>query len=190
MKGTLLSFAILILLIGCKPEEAVRVVQVPKIEKKYEAQVPPTSGSMAKTLENDILPPKMEAPVNWVPATLDGVRKGSWKITSADGQEPLDVSVTVFPGDVGGILANVNRWRSQLGLQPWDEMILNTHLEEVMIDGLNAKLISLLEEGDRGTLGAILPREGYTWFFKMTGPRNALLQEEVAFRKFLTTVHF
>ena len=152
--------------------------------------MPPVAGAMAKTLENDIQPPKMEAPAHWVPATLDAIRKGSWKVASPDNQDSIDISVTVFPGDVGGMLANVNRWRGQLGLKPWDDMILNSHLQDVVIAGLNAKLVVLLEEGDKGTLGAILPREGFTWFFKMTGPKGMVSKEEAYFRQFLTTVHF
>src|SRR5829696_2512725 len=30
--------------------------------------------------------------------------------------KPLQLTVTRFPGDVGGTLANVNRWRMQIGL--------------------------------------------------------------------------
>lgn len=191
MRSVLLAFfTILTFLTGCKPENPVRVVQIPKVEKKQEATVPPVAGAMAKTLENDIQPPKMEAPAHWVPATLDAIRKGSWKVASPDNQDSIDISVTVFPGDVGGMLANVNRWRGQLGLKPWDDMILNSHLQDVVIAGLNAKLVVLLEEGDKGTLGAILPREGFTWFFKMTGPKGMVLKEEAYFRQFLTTVHF
>ena len=30
--------------------------------------------------------------------------------------EPLEVALSAFPDDVGGPLANLNRWRAQLGL--------------------------------------------------------------------------
>jgi hypothetical protein len=31
-------------------------------------------------------------------------------------EKPLDVSVNVFPGEAGSVLANINRWRGQIGL--------------------------------------------------------------------------
>ena len=186
----ILCMSLLLVMIGCKPENAVRVVKVPKVEKEPVASLPPVAGAIGKTLENDIQPPKMEAPEGWTPQPLDAVRKGSWKIAQADTGEMVDISVTVFPGDVGGLLANVNRWRGQLSLKPWDEMLLNKNLQDILIDGLNASFVALLEEGEKGTLGAILPREGYSWFFKMTGPVAAVAQEEARFRQFLTTIHF
>jgi hypothetical protein len=39
------------------------------------------------------------------------MRKGSWSIGPADAA--ADLAVTVFPGDVGGRVANFNRWRQQ-----------------------------------------------------------------------------
>ena len=36
----------------------------------------------------------------------------------AKNRPSVDLIVTKFPGDVGGVLANVNRWRKQIGLQP------------------------------------------------------------------------
>src|SRR5262249_4613854 len=32
--------------------------------------------------------------------------------------EGVEVSIAAFPGDGGGLLANVNRWRGQVGLEP------------------------------------------------------------------------
>ena len=32
-----------------------------------------------------------------------------------------DVTVSIFPNDTGGVVANVNRWRTQVGLPETDE---------------------------------------------------------------------
>ena len=37
----------------------------------------------------------------------------SYNISAKEGSPT--VTVSMFPGDVGGVLANVNRWRGQLG---------------------------------------------------------------------------
>src|SRR5688572_23362445 len=38
-----------------------------------------------------------------------------------EGDAAVEVAVSQFPGDVGGLLANVNRWRGQVGLAPVTE---------------------------------------------------------------------
>ena len=34
---------------------------------------------------------------------------------------PVEIAISQFPGDVGGMLANINRWRGQVGLAPVTE---------------------------------------------------------------------
>ena len=38
-----------------------------------------------------------------------------------------DISVTNFSGDGGGLKANVNRWRKQLGMEPQSIFQINTN---------------------------------------------------------------
>ena len=54
------------------------------------------------------------APAHWVGKPLSAMRKGSYTVPG-DGAE-ADLSITAFPGAVGGELANLNRWRGQLQL--------------------------------------------------------------------------
>ena len=57
------------------------------------------------------------APAAWKPKAVSSMRRGSFEV--GEGTGPLaDLAITVFPGDVGGDLANVNRWRGQLDLPP------------------------------------------------------------------------
>ena len=51
-------------------------------------------------------------PDHWVAQPGAPMRKAGYKITAADGGT-AELTVTAFPGDVGGDLANVNRWRDQ-----------------------------------------------------------------------------
>jgi hypothetical protein len=47
------------------------------------------------------------------------MRKASFVVQEADGAK-VDISVTSFSGESGGLLANINRWRAQLGLDAVD----------------------------------------------------------------------
>ena len=52
-------------------------------------------------------------PKGWTETRAEGVRYATLK-PAAPGK--VDVSVVVLPGPAGGELANVNRWRGQIGL--------------------------------------------------------------------------
>jgi hypothetical protein len=58
-----------------------------------------------------------ESPAGWDARAPTSVRIGNYAIPNPAG-EPADFAITSFPGDVGGDLANVNRWRNQIGMPP------------------------------------------------------------------------
>jgi hypothetical protein len=45
------------------------------------------------------------------------MRIGSFAVKEGN-DSSLDISVTAFPGDLGGLLPNVERWLGQIGLDP------------------------------------------------------------------------
>jgi hypothetical protein len=53
-------------------------------------------------------------PEGWEDLPASGIRKANLKVSDENGTAEL--TVLVFPGDVGGRLANINRWRGQVGL--------------------------------------------------------------------------
>jgi len=93
-----------------------------------------------------------------------------------------EVSVSVFPSDTGGTLANVNRWRKQLGLNEIDE-----HAMQSCVTGLDvvpgAVLVNLTNE-QKQLLGAIVPRSGRWWFYKMMGDAAAVAAAREDFVQF------
>ena len=47
----------------------------------------------------------LEIPENWLPGKKSSMRVGSFMIGN-DQDNSVDISITSFPGDVGGLLAN------------------------------------------------------------------------------------
>ena len=123
------------------------------------------------------------APAPWTPKPGSAMRKGSYAISGPEGAG--DLSITAFPGDVGGNLANVNRWRGQLRLPPVTD--LTGAVQPLEVNGLNLLVFDAANGGSR-ILGAIVPRPGETWFFKLTGPDALVAREKPAFLDFLRTV--
>ena len=99
--------------------------------------------------------------------------------------------VSHFPGDVGGTLANVNRWRAQLQLPPVKADELDKVTKKVNAGDATALATDFTsQDGGQRMLGAILPDEknGRTWFFKVTGPAKAVGEQAEKFHQFVQSV--
>jgi hypothetical protein len=100
--------------------------------------------------------------------------------------------VTAFPGDVGGDLANVNRWRGQIGLSPLKAEELGTSVSHESANGLDFTIVELAPGGGdangKAIIGAIVPFQGSTWFFKLMGPGPAVKAAKTSFITFLRSV--
>ena len=71
------------------------------------------------------IPFKWDAPAYWIPSSKSSMRVASYLIPTSNGS--ADLSVIYLNGDGGGIPANVNRWREQLGLSKLsDEEIITS----------------------------------------------------------------
>ncbi len=133
--------------------------------------------------------PAMVAPESWKAVPAGQMQVAKFAVQTADGAK-ADVSVSIFPSDTGGTLENVKRWRRQLGLPEADEAGLQasvTPLEGASIDGApGGNLVDLTNE-NRRLLGAIVPRDGRWWFYKMMGDAAAVNAEKENFVHFVKT---
>jgi hypothetical protein len=129
-------------------------------------------------------------PVHWKSKVASAMRKGSYSV-GGDGPAGADLAITAFPGNVGGDLANVNRWRGQLQLAPITEPELAAAVTPLEANGLKMLVVDLAGGGadsPQRMLGAIVPHEGATWFFKLTGPAALVATEKPGYLEFLRTV--
>lgn len=128
------------------------------------------------------------APAAWRPKGGSTMRKGSYAVGPQD--SPADLGITAFPGDVGGDLANLNRWRAQLQLPPIEASELAGALTPLEANGLKMLIADIDGSGDNAQkmLGAIVPFNGATWFFKLVGPAAVVAAEKDAFLAMLRTV--
>jgi hypothetical protein len=105
------------------------------------------------------------------------------------GESRLEISLSSFPGDAGGLLANVNRWRGQVNLPPLEQAALQATLEPFTAGTLSGQLVDLLGSTASGAasmtsgggdatssapvpthiIGAILTDGSTSWFIKATG---------------------
>lgn len=113
-----------------------------------------------------------------------------------DGHPEAECYVTMLGGDGGGMVANLNRWRRQMGLQDATEEEL-FKLPTTFLFGMTAPLLEL--EGsfvgmdgtpreDWGLLGTLFSSERFTVFVKMTAPLEVLQAERDGFLDFCTSL--
>ena len=133
-------------------------------------------------------------PEGWNEGAAGQMRAASFSVKGDDGKQ-ADVSVIPLPGAAGGDLANVNRWRGQVGLGSLSADDLAKTAEAVEIAGQSAQLYDLAGTAS-GTgeptriLGVIQMRDGMAWFFKMTGHDPLVAKQKPAFVAFLKSVKF
>ena len=130
------------------------------------------------------------APSHWQSVQGSSMRKATFSI-SGDGEARAELAVTAFPGDVGGEIANVNRWRGQIQLGPQPESEVKSSIQRIEANGLQIGVVDIVNPSATPpirVLGAMVPHEGATWFFKLTGPDALVAKEKTAFLEFLNTV--
>lgn len=126
-----------------------------------------------------------QTPDSWTEFPPSSIRKANFTIDNASGT--AEVSITVFPGDVGGTLANINRWRQQIGLISIDQLSLNENISSIIISN-HQGYFTKLEGNTESILGGILPFHGSTWFIKMQGDILAIDEEVDTFKSFLSSI--
>ena len=108
--------------------------------------------------------------------------------TIDDEKGGASMEVSRFRGDVGGKLANIRRWRGQVGLGGIRDLS-EQPVTSVQVDGIAGDFIDLAG-AKVGMLVVSVPKGGYTWFFKMTGPTDLLAKQKPAFEGFVASVAF
>ncbi|HSY54609.1 MAG TPA: hypothetical protein VK785_09190 [Opitutaceae bacterium] len=181
MRPTLLAFCAVALLASCR-DKTVTSYRVPK-----EAPSPAAAG--LANIATGAPAIHWQKPAGWQEQPLDGVRVGSFLVSGADGTK-ADLSVTTFPGDVGGDLANVNRWRGQLSLGPIDNDTLAQTVQTIDAPAGKILLVDLAGAAKKPArlLGAWLKQPGRTWFFKLMGDDALVSAQRDAFVAFLQSV--
>jgi hypothetical protein len=102
------------------------------------------------------------------------------------------VNVSSSPGDGGGLAANVNRWRGQLGLQPDSGMLQPPQID---VAGGKASLVDISGTDARTgqparLVGVIVPQAGQTWFYKLMGDAKVVEGQKDAFTQFVQGVKY
>jgi hypothetical protein len=133
-------------------------------------------------------PLKYELPEGWKELGPEGISVAAFET------EAGKVTVTRLAGG-NELLANVNRWRDQVGLPHIDESQLGETVESVTLgDGGKADYVVLTgPEGAsprKAILGVMAKRGDTAWFVKLVGDADAVSREKPRFESFVKSLRF
>lgn len=118
-----------------------------------------------------------------------------WKVTPHNEMQvarfavpgKAEVFVSVFSNDTGGTLANVNRWRRQLKLPEVTAQDLPSLISSLDSGNSQSLLVDMTSNGQE-LIGAIVPRDGRYWFYKLQGDGGAVAPQKNAFIAFAKSI--
>lgn len=172
-----------LLLFGCD-DRRVEHYRAPKSDppslvEAADQPAPDAIASQAQASELDwTLPDGWQAAAD----TSGGVRVATFE--AGQDESRVEVAITAFGGDVGGTLANINRWRRQAGLDPVP-IIEDQPTTEFEVAGRDAVMVEL-----PGLTAAQIAGDGRTWFVKMTGPPEAVATQQENFVRFVRSLRW
>ncbi len=193
---------------SCSQEESIRVfeVVVPEASPRdlMSEAAPPASavaaaGSVVADQDRVSDGPsqggrqiRWETPDGWQTRPLTQfINRGYYLLPGPPEARP-ELTISAYPGAAGGLDANLNRWRGQLGLEPLDSEALAAELETIEVSGMELVLCDFTGNAPDGspsrTLGAVIEFPDETWFFKLTGNPDVLTVSHPTFGAFLRTL--
>jgi hypothetical protein len=124
------------------------------------------------------------------------------ELSVVDGQRQAHVKLIDFRASDGPMmadpLANINRWRGEVGLEPLAKDGLAKASETIEIDGQPATFAAMVPDAAKSeqskvvqaTLAAIARRGDQVWFIKLMGDRDLVAARKDEFKTFLKTIKF
>ena len=137
----------------------------------------------------DVAKLSWEAPHAWVQGSERAMRLVTYQTAP---NKKTECYISVFPGNAGGVVQNVNRWRHQMGLSELDPEAVE-ELPVLEILGEKATFIEIKGNytGMSGPtqsafmmLGVVCPLSDQTLFVKMIGPIAEVINERENFLSF------
>lgn len=144
-------------------------------------------------------PVSSEGKPDWqVPAGWQEVSGGQFlvaKFTITGKSSATAVNVSRSPGEGGGLVGNINRWRGQLGLTSLSDGDVNKLVTAIDVPGGRASLVDLSGTDARTgqptrLVGVMVPQSGQTWFYKLMGDAKVVESQKDAFTKFVQSVKY
>ncbi len=157
------------------------------------SQLPPSHPPVDEMNASSDEKPAWIIPPDWSETAPSQFLVAKFMIGSGDATAAVNVSS--LAGDGGGLLANVNRWRGQLGLPPATEKDLAKLPVFVATGSSRATVTDISGIDPRSNkrarlVGVVLPLGGQTWFYKLMGDPDVVAQQKDALIQFVQSAKY
>jgi hypothetical protein len=126
-------------------------------------------------------------PEGWEKARNDSMSHAAFEVR--DGDKKARITVTAMRGMAGGLEANVNRWRTQVGLREVSAEEASKLAQQIAVDGSTGHYVDLV--GERERILGVMAKHGETpWFVKMIGPVDLVGKQKANFESFVKSLRF
>ena len=195
-KRLLPALALVLACAGCRRAE-VTLASIPKTRSEPAPQQPEPPQPAAPPTSP---PPEFATAAEGAPA-LKWTLPGGWTETHPGGMRyatlkppagSVDVSVIVLAGPAGGELANVNRWRGQIGLGEIGQAALAKARVTIRAKAGDVAVYDFSSGGEKKSrmVAALASNGDRTWFLKMLGDAPEVKTARADFNHLLQSLHF
>ena len=137
--------------------------------------------------------PTWTVPADWKEGELAQFLVAKYVIQGSGGASAA-VNVSELDGTGGGLLPNLNRWRTQLGQPPLSQDDA-AKLPTIDTSGAKAVLADFTGTDARSgksarLIGLVLPLNGQTWFYKLMGDPGLVGQQKDPLIKFVQSAQY
>ena len=173
---------LLLVILSCDSGDHIRTYRLPKKNMIPDKQD-------AVTSRNEKLKLSWEKPESWIETSGHAMRLVSFNVPFSNGIG--DLSVTTFEGSSGGVEANVNRWRQQIGLEPLNgsEIKQSSYSKDGQLGKYEFFKLVNEKNPDSAILSAIFHLETSTLFLKLAIDSNGIEETENDFITFCKSIH-
>jgi hypothetical protein len=134
-----------------------------------------------------------EVPPGWKPSAGSGLSRAAFAVENETGQK-IEITVTPLAAAAGQLLPNVNRWRAQIGLEPWSADQLAEAVQTIPSGDVEGQYVALTgpEDADpRQTILGVVTLDGpQAWFIKLIGDASLASEQQANFEAFVRSLRF
>jgi len=169
--------------IGCGSESNIKSYRTPK--KDFGLEIIQKEEISNKGNELNLT---WNLPDTWVPSKGHSMRLASFDIPFSKGVG--DLSIVSLSGSSGGLLANVNRWRGQVELDPISESDILTASSVGESKMGPYRIFKMINEKkkEKAIIAAVLPTGEKTFFIKLTADIQGISELEFSFKNFCSSI--
>lgn len=115
------------------------------------------------------------------------------RLSMTKGDSTIEITIVKMPSDINEWAPNVKRWVGQVELGKLTEEQLAERTSDFKIDGIDGKLIDLVDPdspSESGMIAGMVKQGGSAWFIKLSGDKQLVEDSRAILDRFIQSMRF